>query len=93
MKLKMIIALNMLLTAFHSVIYSQSTISGPGVGNTRPAFAAFVGWNGFGPNPGDLQIRNNFVGQRINIFTNGIRRITIMDGGTAAADGFVGTAS
>lgn len=80
--------LSALLLVFTSTFTTFSFGQGGNPGHLRSPIE-FLGWDGTGP-AGDLQIRNDFVGQRINIFTNGTRRMTIMDGGTTAADGFVG---
>lgn len=56
--------------------FSQSDVSGPGIGHQRQP-GRYVGWTpGLGSIPGDLQIRNNF-NQPINLFTNNIWRASI----------------
>lgn len=50
----------------------------------------FVGWDGLGVFPKPLEVRNNFTGQPINIFTNNRQRMTILDGASAPTDGRIG---
>lgn len=73
-----------LLGLLSSRASSQSTT----LGNTRPGFVAYVGWNGLGPNPGPLDIRNDFA-QPINFFTATVQRMIILDG-AGPNGGFVG---
>src|ERR1044072_4005453 len=77
----------LLLTIMCYVGKAQSMISGIWIGNARPAFSAFIGWDGTGPNTGSLDIRNDFT-QPINFFTAGTQQMTITFAGLVG----VGTA-
>jgi len=88
-KLTFITAISLLTFSKH---FSQSTISGIGIGNIRPILPAFLGWNGAGPNQGPLDVRNDFNNHiafftagpnntRMRIFGNGLSPSCPLGGG------------
>ncbi len=75
MKTKNLLLITIIMVCVTTVTFAQTFL----LGNGRPPAPVFqLGWDGLGPNAGDLQIRNDFavgVGNDINLITllhNGI---------------------
>ena len=82
--------IQIIISILMALICTDSIAQVTQLNTIRPASPAFNGWDGTGPNPGSLQIRNNFD-DLIEFHTNNLQRMTILGG--PVTNGFVGIGS